>query len=65
MDNLNSVLITYKIDAHKKWDVEVVNIPGTDLIDKNHELVHMVLHGKLSNLVGLTAHEVDWEYILY
>ena len=62
MDNLNSVLITSKIDAHKKWGVEVVNIPDTYLIVKNDdELVHMVLHGKLSNLVGLTAQEVDWK----
>ena len=61
MDNLSSVLITAEIDTHKKWDVEVVNIPGTDLIDKNDEFVHMLLHGKLAYLVGLTAHKVHWK----
>ena len=57
------VLITSDINAHKRRDVAVVNIPGTLPAAYMDEDVIMVLQGRLSELMKNTEPSIYQKFI--
>ena len=64
-----NVSITATINAHKDHDVAIVDLPGVSLhtdVDQNDYMVHIVLHGELSEL--MVNVKVDlllyWKYVI-
>ncbi len=58
-----SVFITGVIDAKEDRDVATVDITGAYLHAINDHNVHMVLEGKLAELMDLVAPHIYWEHI--
>ena len=53
------VLLTTAIEAHEGWKVMTADIPGAFLQSDQDEVIHMVLHGKLAELL------IDCDLALY
>ena len=59
----NSVLITGVIDAKEGRNVETLDLPGEYLWDEQYQVLHMVLKGKLAELMVLAAPEPNSPFI--
>ena len=60
---IDAVLLTSVIDALEARDISVTNIPGVYLTMDIDEEVHMILKGKLTEMMVLTVPEVYRIYI--
>ena len=60
---IDAVLLTSVIDALEARDISVTNIPGVYLTMDIDEEVHMILKGKLAEMMVLTVPEVYRIYI--
>lgn len=58
-----SVLIAMAIEATEGCDVAVIDLPGAFLNAEMDEVVHMVLCGKLAELMVKFALQVYQEYV--
>lgn len=58
-------MITLAIDAEEEWGVTIINLPGALLHVDMVDLVIMVLHGELEELMAALAQEIYWKYIAY
>ena len=61
--SIEAVLLTSVIDALEDRDVAVTDIPGAYLTTDIDEEVHMILEGKLAEMMVLTAPEVYRTYV--
>ena len=63
----HSVVITSAVDAHEERDVAVGNLPGAylsaDMDKAGKEHFHMVLRGRVAELMVMTAPQVYRDYI--
>ena len=60
---LESVFLTAVVDALERRDVATADIPGAYLNSDMDEVVHMVLEGRLAELMVATAPEVYRKYV--
>ena len=65
--NTNSVILTVAIEAKERRDVAVLDLPGAylsvDMDEMGEEHVHMVLRGRMAELMAMTAPAVYCDYI--
>ena len=61
----DAVIITSAIDAHEGRDVAVIDLPGAFLHATMDDVVHMVMHGRLAELMAETAPELYRKYITH
>ena len=61
----DSILITSAIDAHEGKDVAVIDLPGAFLHAEMDDVVHMVIHGELAELMAETAPQIYRKYVTY
>ena len=61
----DAVIITSAIDAHEERDVAVIDLPGAFLHAEMDDVVHMVMRGRLAELMAETAPEIYRKYITY
>ena len=62
---LKAVLITAVIDTMGDRDVVVTDIPGAYLSANMDDVVHMLLKGRLKELMVMAAPELYRTYVLY
>ena len=61
----DSVIITSAIDAHEGRYVAVIDLPGAFLHAEMDDVVHMVMRGRLAELMAETAPELYRKYITH
>ena len=61
----DAVIITSAIDAHEGRDSAVINLQGAFLHVTMDDVVHMVMRGRLAELMAETAPELYRKYITY
>lgn len=65
--NMNSVILTAAVEAHEERDVAVCDLPGAylsvDMDEMGEEHVHMILRGRMAELMAMTAPAVYRDYI--
>jgi len=60
---VESVLITATVDAHEERDVAIADVPGAFLTADMDEVVHMVLRGKLAELMAKAVPQIYRKYV--
>ncbi len=58
-----SMLINSAIVATIGWDIAVIDLPGAYLNSKMKEVAHMVLHGKLEELIMKFSPKIYQKYV--
>ena len=64
--SLAGLIITCVIDAHEKRDISTVDIPGAFLqtkVPKNEDDVHVVLDGKIAELLAKICPDTYQQYV--
>ena len=57
--------ITSDIYAREEWDVAVIYLPNLFLLLNNPDLNHMVLHGKIAELIAMITSYTKHKLISY